>query len=142
MPIGLKLFNNYLNITDEIMELKESEEVNYLFCFSSQKSIESLKRRKDMSETAKIKRQNLLLEMNIVDLIGNILSDDICINIKEESLDLAIGLLNGGNHLAQGCFYNFIKKDIGNAFFISIVDLLESCFNEVTSAMNEINDVE
>ena len=76
--------------------------------------------------------QNLLKELNIIEIVGNlIMSDEYEADLKYEAVLLCIGLLLGGNKVIQDTFEEFLIKDSQNLFILSLKQMINSAFEIV-----------
>jgi hypothetical protein len=73
----------------------------------------------------------LLVDLNVVHLLGNLIAREQKLRIKEEALMVSIAVLLGGNEKCQRKFHEHIKHDDGNALIISLKDMLSKSMNEL-----------
>ena len=75
-----------------------------------------------------VEQQEMLNRLNVVGLLGRIITKETKKAILEEALLVAIAVLVGGNSTSQQQFLKYIEDDIDNAFLSKIYDMLNECF--------------
>ena len=62
------------------------------------------------------KKQEMLIELDVIKLICDLIAFEEKRVIKEEALLVSVALLLGGNHNSQTKFHEYIVEDVGNLF--------------------------
>ena len=85
------------------------------------------------------KKQNLLVRLGTVPLVGEILKTSDDQQVLEETLQLSIALLFGGNQGTQDAFYQYFCDDKESVFLTKLQDLLKNTFEVVRKVNREKN---
>lgn len=86
-------------------------------------------------------RQRVLISLNITKLICEIISKENDQEIFEECINLAIGLLLGGNFRAQEEFYDNIKHSKSMELLIKVKESLDMNFENIRECFEQRTEI-
>lgn len=85
-------------------------------------------------------QQTMLINLDVVRLIGNLIAYEQKLAIKEEALLVSVAILLGGNNDSQTRFYNYIREDKQNKFMLSIKEMIMNSFELVKKTQIKRNN--
>lgn len=94
----------------------------------------------DKYEEEIAKKQAMLIELEVINLICDLIAYEEKRNIKEEGLLVAVALLLGGNVESQNKFHEYIVSDQGNTFVCSLQLMLCEAFDYLRETQVKRNE--
>lgn len=88
------------------------------------------------------KRQNTLIDLNIIDLVCKMLRHNTSDLLKTEITLLSISLLLGGNKKAQTIFHKKLSADQENLVLVKLKSTIDSSFDYIKKKMTDDSDRE
>lgn len=86
------------------------------------------------------KKQTMLIELDVINLICDLIAVEPKRVIKEEGLLVAVALLLGGNEDSQTKFHEYIVSDALNQFMQSLQEMLMEAFDFLADNQKNRND--
>lgn len=86
-------------------------------------------------------RQSILVSLNIVKLIGKLLSNKGSIEVSSKTIKLGTYILEGGNEEAQKKFLEYFKEDKENLLLRELHDLIDYSYETVENYMQHKLDL-
>jgi len=80
----------------------------------------------ELYKSAVVKRQDELCDLNLVEVLGSVISSDKSNELKIEAINLCIALVLGGNIKAQDKFFEYFQDDYKNLFLLNLSYIIES----------------